>query len=188
MWICAAKKCGSIDAERGNMRYFIIEEDRRFTDAMMGSLKVAGGAKELRFSKPVVTYADFSDGMLFSDLLIVKRLFDHFFFASERFYTLLAAYEENLSNVPFFVTSKDYQKQIVYRKLLIEGLDTKFNPYKATKDEAMELKEAMKGGHLARMSFEQQQRVVVSLHIAENALRKHCCDGIQFVPVACGEV
>jgi hypothetical protein len=169
------------------MRYFVIEENRRFTDAFMGSLKIAGGTKELDSSKPVVIYADFSEGMLFGDLLIAKRIFDHFFLASERFYTLLAAYEENIANVPLFVTSKDYASQKVYRKLLIEDIGTKFHPHKATKDDMAELNEAMRSGHVARMSFEQQQRIVVSLHVAENALRKHCCEGIRFVPVVCEE-
>jgi hypothetical protein len=50
-----------------------------------------------------------------------------------------------------------------------------------------ELNEAMKGGHLARMVFEQQQFIVVSLHVAENALRKHCCEGIRFIPISCEE-
>jgi hypothetical protein len=163
------------------MRYFFIAKNI----GMWHFFEITMSEDKLRFTEPFVVHADFSELENFSDLFIVKRLFTYFFLASERLYKLLTVYEEGITGIPFFITSNDYRLQKVYRKIQIEALDIGFNPSNATEEDLTRLCEAMRGRYIARMCFEKQQCIVVSLHVAEHILRQRYFDGIKLAPIVC---
>lgn len=160
------------------MPYFVVVEDQRFVNAFTPAM----GKPELCSGEPIVTYADFSENVTFADLFIIKKMFDYYFFVSDRFKTLLSYYDDDTENTPFFITSRDYEQQKTYWKINVKPLDLCFNPFKADKTEIEKLSVAMRDRYMARVLFEKREFLIVSLHIAENVLRKYFY-GIKFIPI-----
>jgi hypothetical protein len=151
------------------MDYFLLSRDKRF----FNSVQLEINKSQLAAEEPMVIYNEFQETSLFDDYYVLKILFDYFYILSDKFKTMLSAFEDNMKTVPLFLTSKDLKNQHVMWKTKIDGLSINANLNNIGKSEYDELIGLMGGRHIAKVTFEKQEFVIVSLTVAELALRKY---------------
>ncbi len=151
-------------------------------DRSLHSLKLDLSVEGIVSEEPFVTYADFNENTVFADYYSINRLNKYCFCVSDRLKEILEVYQENFKPVPFFITDKKLQRQIVYWKFGTELQDCLEIRPKMKYDNLTVIKDKIKGRYMFKVGFDKQEYIIVSLHLAENILRKNM-NGIKFIPV-----
>ncbi len=160
------------------MEYFLMKMDERLTNP----IKLKFTENQLKSKEPFVIYGDYNERTNFGDYFYMKQLFDYYFCASDVLKELLDIYADKLEAVPFFITNQEKTQQRVYWKIdIAEEKDVICDASKGYQSLTL-WQERIKQRYIFRVTFEKQQYLIVSLHLAENILRKNLY-GIQFIPV-----
>lgn len=160
------------------MEYFVIQPD----DRSLFPLRLNLSEKEMDFPDPFVTYADYDENTDFYDYYYINKWFKHCFCVSDRLNELLEVYEDNIRKIPFFITDKKLQNQKIYWKIHMDAQDClEITPHMRY-DNLTVVKEKIKDKYVFKVSFDKQEYIIVSLHLAENILRKNMIE-MKFVPV-----
>lgn len=141
------------------MTYFILKEDERELNPMKVNLEQA----DLETEEGCVVFTEFKKHTTFIDYFQTKKLFDYQFFVSDRLKELLDIYGDNITATPVIITDKNKEEQEVYWKMEVPVQDPS----------------RVKGKYIFRVRHDKQEYIVVSLHLAENILRKNF-SGIKF--------
>ncbi|MCL2337336.1 MAG: hypothetical protein FWC60_07955 [Firmicutes bacterium] len=160
------------------MKYFLIIPDKR----VHNPLQPDKSALDLETAQASLVYADFQPDTTFVDYLIIKKMFHYGFYVSEIFKDMLDIYADNLTAVPVFITDQSQKQQKVYWRINIEQQDCLVIEPQMHYENLTLKQDQTNNKYIFRVAFEQQQYLVVSLHLAENILRKGLT-GIQFIPV-----
>ena len=163
------------------MDYFLMSRDKRFSNSAQLEISKA----QLSSEEPIVIYNEFNENSLFNDYDVIKILFDYFYFLSDKFKAMLTVFDESLETTPYFLTSRDLKCQHVIWKTKIPGLNFSANLNNISKGGYSELAGLMEGRHIAKVPFEKQEFVIVSLVVAELALRKYI-RGVSFTRISPG--
>ncbi|SNS56590.1 hypothetical protein SAMN05446037_101327 [Anaerovirgula multivorans] len=161
------------------MEYFVIKQDNRVTSP----LKIDSSTIDIDTEEPFVVYADFHPTTTFVDYFCKKKLFNHYFCVSDALKEMLEIYADNMTAIPFFVTDKEQKGQKIYWKIDLELQDCLEIHSQMRYDNLAIIKEKIKSKYIFKVAFQKQEYLIVSLHLAENILRKNLC-GIQFIPVS----
>lgn len=160
------------------MEYFVLQYDERINRP----LKLDFSQRVFEGEEPFIIYAELDEDTQCADYFCGKKLFNYYFCVSDELKELLDIYATNLKAVPFFVTSKKRQEQKVYWKIDIHEEDCLIHEPFMRYDKLKLMKEPTANPYIFRVVFEKQHYLIVSLHLAENILRKDFY-GIRFVPV-----
>ncbi|TCO67910.1 hypothetical protein [Marinisporobacter balticus] len=172
------------------MEYFVMKYD----DRVLSPIKIDLSTIDIDAKEASVAYAMFHENTTFVDYFYIKKLFKYNFCVSDELKELLDIYADEMTAIPLFITDKKQENQKVYWKIDIEVQDClEMKPHmkyddltiiqdkmKNKKDENK--KDENKNKYIFKVLFEKQEYLIVSLHLAENILRKNLC-GMQFIPV-----
>lgn len=132
--------------------------------------------------EPFVIYTDYKDITKTSDYFYGRKLLKYYFCVSDELKELLEIYATGMSANPFFITNEKEKSQKVYWKVdFLEEDILRKKPFMSYKDLVLE-KVPKDNPYIFKVSFDKQQYIIVSLHLAENILRKNFY-GIQFIPI-----
>ena len=129
------------------------------------------GQKLLDEKEPLVPYSNFNEQTLFVDFLYIKKLFDYYFFVSGELMGLFEIYDETIEFIPYFITTKGMDNQVAYWRVILPQNDFLVKGPGAVKESQLN-KDLVKNKHIFLIKFQKQEYICVSLHLAENMLRK----------------
>ncbi|WP_129599953.1 imm11 family protein [Anaerophilus nitritogenes] len=161
------------------MEYFLMKYD----DRVLSPIKIDLSTVDIDATQASVAYAEFHENTMFVDYFYIKKLFKNYFCVSDELKELLDIYADHMTAIPLFITDKKQQNQKIYWKIDIQIQDClEEKPYMGY-DNLSIIKDKIKNKYIFRVIFEKQEYLIVSLHLAENILRKNLC-GIKFIPVS----
>ncbi|MHC1748110.1 MAG: hypothetical protein AB9856_06955 [Cellulosilyticaceae bacterium] len=160
------------------MEYFVMTQDKRVMKPLLTNLE----EKYFVTQEPFVTYANFDESTTLVDYFYHKKLFSYCFCVSNKLSDLLEIYADNYKATPFFITDMEQKNQVVYWKIELEEINCKIQNVKDSYYALWIDSKSIKDKYIFKVVFDKQEYVVVSLHLAENILRKNFW-GITFVPV-----
>lgn len=160
------------------VEYFLLRQEEKLINPFLIDTKET----DITMKEAFIAFGEIDDNTSIPEFFVMKKLFDHYFFVSDRFKTLLDVYADNMDAIPVFLTDIKRQKQLCYWKIIIEEKDC-ININNAMRyDNLTLIKEKIESSFIFRIVFDKQEYMIVSLVLAEHMLRKNLY-GIKFIPV-----
>jgi hypothetical protein len=160
------------------MEYFLLRQSENLIKPFQINLAETDITQEEAF----IATGEIEDDTSVPDFFVVKRLFDHYFFLSDRCKTLIDTYTDEVEAVPVFLTDTKRQKQLCFWKVTVEEVDCLKWEKPMRYDNLTVIAEDTDHRFLFRIAFDRQEYLVVSLPLAEHMLRKNLY-GIQYIPL-----
>jgi hypothetical protein len=160
------------------MEYFILQQDSRILEL----LQIKKHDCNLSTSEPFILPCEIEENTWIPEFFVLKELFDHYFFVSDRLKELLDVYSKEVEAIPCFMTDMKRQRQECFWKVeLPEIYHTMQEDNKKMSDICID-EQQVQGRYLFLLSSGKSKYTIVSLHLAEHMLRKNYY-GIQYIPV-----
>lgn len=157
------------------MEYFILQQDSRVFE----SLQIKRHECNLMTREPFILPCEIEENTWIPEFFVLKELFEHYFFVSDRLKELLDVYSKEVEAIPCFLTDMKRKKQECFWKIELpeiyhEGQDDN----EKMSDLCIE-EQQVQGRYLFLLSSGKRKYCIVSLHLAEHMLRKNYY-GIQY--------
>lgn len=160
------------------MEYFFWEVDDKLLPALNINFKEEGFTKK----EPFGIFSRFSENMQYPDFICGKTLFEHHFCVSDDLKNVVFAYAD-FENMPVFVNDRDKLEQKIYWRLNLEEVDCLEDEEVVKLDDAVILLKEVKDKYIFKIKHKKTEKLVSSIHLVENMLRKGLTYGIKFVKV-----
>nr|WP_317358926.1 hypothetical protein [uncultured Tyzzerella sp.] len=159
------------------MEYFILDEDERLEN----KLKINFSDNKFEEDTPFILNLKTEKYTQFQDYMLGKNIFNYYFCISEKLYKIFSAYDD-FKIVPFFITDIENKIQMPYFKIEIRTIDCILDENVNKIEDIVICKEKINDKYIFKIKFKTIERIVVSLHLAENIL-KALPYGIKLVPL-----
>ncbi|BCJ92690.1 hypothetical protein acsn021_02590 [Anaerocolumna cellulosilytica] len=160
------------------MEYFILQHDNR----LLEPLQIKKQDCNLLTKEPFILPCEMEENTWIPEFFVLKELFEHYFFVSDRLKELLDIYSKEVEAIPCFLTDIKRQRQECFWKIeLPEIYHTMQEDNVKMSDLCMD-EQQVQGRYLFLLSSGKRKYGVVSLHLAEHMLRKNYY-GILYIPV-----
>lgn len=162
------------------MKYFLLRQKNKLIKPVTFSVNPL--EKETDDEEPVLLPCKIDEDTSMPDFLNYQNLFTNYLFVSEELYHTFRPYADEIMGKPVILADMKTQYTAVYFKITLEEIDCLLKKENMSYNSFILEQSKLEHKTLFQITYENKKYVIVSLHLAENMLRKNFY-GIDFIPV-----